>query len=444
MESAPMIEQIIKDSTERRDKFNLRYKMYHDNYAKQVETKLGQIYRAFVELKLDVQLNKNFNIYKRVINEISGAYTQPPSRTFTNEDFVDLYKKSKVNKYMKRAEQYMQAFNDVLLQVDYDEENDKVKLIIRTPDKYVVEMEGDEIVAIAYISSVDGSKTRWAYWSDTEHYYLDETNGEVEKVSVEGNEGGVNPYGVMPFVVIQKGIRDYGFFDVTTGDDLTGGTVDAAVHLTFLNHLIKTQSFKQLIGKGDNLQQLEGQTLDPLTIMTLTGQNTDIDVLDLQSNYDQLWKTINDMAINLSVGYGVSPSQFSLSGDAQSGFALQLENLKRDSIVEETQDDFTYYEHDLFQLIKKMTEKDGDMDIDYPPISYPLSPNERLDSIAKGIDLALTSAQAELQKENPDMTDEEANAEVADNIAKRNVLLQKTAQPVINATATAAALGIEQ
>jgi len=170
MESAPMIEQIIKDSKDRREKFNLRYKMYHDNYAKQVETKLGQIYRAFVELKLDVQLNKNFNIYKRVINEISGAYTQPPSRTFTNDDFTDLYKKSKVNKYMKRAEQYMQAFNDVLLQVDYDEDNDKVKLIIRTPDKYVVEMEGDKIVAIAYITSVDGAKTRWAYWSDTEHY----------------------------------------------------------------------------------------------------------------------------------------------------------------------------------------------------------------------------------------------------------------------------------
>ena len=441
-----MIEQLIKDSKDRRDKFNLRYKMYHDDYKKQVELKLGQIYRAFVELKLDVQINKNFNIFKRVINDISGAYTSKPTREFTNEEFKDMYSIGRVNKYMKRCEQYVNAFNDILLQVDYDEEKGKPKLIIRTPDKFVVEMDdNDNIVSIAYIVGLtDSSTIRWAYWSEKEHYYIDETNGETNKVTIEGNEEKVNPYGILPFVVMQNGVRDYGFFDTTTGDDLADGTIDAAVHLTFLNHIIKSQSFKQLIGKGDNLQQLEGQVLDPLTILTLSGQNTDIDVLDLQSNYEQLWKTINDMASNLSIGYGVSPSQFTLSGDAQSGFALQLQNIKRDTKVIESQDDFTYYERELFEVLKVVSGKEGDMTIDFPPITYPMSTQEKLDSISKGIDLALTSPQEELMKEDANLSEEEADTIVKDNIAKRNTLLVKTEQSSVNVATTAAALGVSQ
>jgi len=59
----------------RQEKFRLRFEMYNDNYADQVKKKLGQIYSAFAELRLDVQLHTNSNIFKQVVDSISNVYS---------------------------------------------------------------------------------------------------------------------------------------------------------------------------------------------------------------------------------------------------------------------------------------------------------------------------------------------------------------------------------
>jgi len=216
-----------------------------------------------------------------------------------------------------------------------------------------------------------------------------------------------------------------------TCDDLTGGTIDMAVHLTFLNHIIKTQSFKQLVGKGDNVGELLGQVLDPLSILTLTGQNTEIDVLDLQSNYDQLHKVAQDLANNIAVNYGISPSQFRMTGSVSSGFALQMENLKLDRFTVEQQSDFRIYEQELFELIKTVSEVygqslgDGDMFVDFVEPNYPASEQEQLAIDQTKIDMGLTKTADILIRENPDLTEEDARVKVDENINARNDLLNK-------------------
>ena len=62
------IRSTINSNGSRLAKFGKRYQMYNDNYNDQVVSKLGQIYRAFAQLKLDVQINDNNNIYKQVVN----------------------------------------------------------------------------------------------------------------------------------------------------------------------------------------------------------------------------------------------------------------------------------------------------------------------------------------------------------------------------------------
>ena len=64
------IKQAPRSETNRLIKFKRRYDMYNDNFDDQVISKLGKIYRAFAQLKLDVQLNTNNNIYGRK----KGAY----------------------------------------------------------------------------------------------------------------------------------------------------------------------------------------------------------------------------------------------------------------------------------------------------------------------------------------------------------------------------------
>jgi len=435
--------------TNRLKKFALRYAMYNDNYNNQVISKLGQIYRAFAQLKLDVQINDNNNIYKQVINAISNVYSFGVDREFENEDNQELYNNLRINKVMSQANRYVNAFNDVLIQVSWDSNKEQPKIMLRLPHQTEVGYNQGEVEWVAYfveMTGKDNDTERWAYWSDTEHYYVDKQNGEDKIVAVEDNEEMVNPFGVLPFVYLHNGWRDEDFFDKYTGDDLTGGTIDMAVHLTFLNHIIKTQSFKQLVGKGDNVGELLGQVLDPLSILTLTGQNTEISVLDLQSNYDQLHKVAQELANNLAISYGVSPSQFRMTSQASSGFALQMENLKLDRFTLEQQADFKMYEKELFTLIGQVSEYygqtiAGEMTVDFVEPNYPASQSDQLDIDIKAIDLGLTSPHKVLMRNNPDLTEEDARVDVDDNINARNEMLNKV-KTGGSLTDTMAALGL--
>ena len=436
--------------TNRLKKFALRYAMYNDNYNNQVISKLGQIYRAFAQLKLDVQINDNNNIYKQVINAISNVYSFGVNREFENEDNQELYNNLRIDKVMSQANRYMNAFNDVLIQVSWDSNKEQPKIMLRLPHQTEVGYNQGEVEWVAYfveMTGKDNDTERWAYWSDTEHYYVDKQNGEDKIVAVEDNEEMVNPFGVLPFVYLHNGWRDEDFFDKYTGDDLTGGTIDMAVHLTFLNHIIKTQSFKQLVGKGDNVGELLGQVLDPLSILTLTGQNTEISVLDLQSNYEQLHKVAQDLANNLAIAYGVSPSQFRMTSQASSGFALQMENLKLDRFTLEQQADFKVYEKELFTLIGQVSEYygqtiAGEMSIDFVEPNYPSSEQGQLEIDQQAIGLGLTSPHKVLMRNNPDLAEDEARVDVDDNINARNEMLNKVSTGgSLNATMNALGLG---
>ena len=440
--------QTIKSDSNRLRKFALRYEMYNDNYRDQVISKLGQIYRAFAQLKLDVQINDNNNIYKQVVNTISNVYSFGVNRTFENDDVQELYNQLRINKTMAQANRYVNAFNDVIIQVSWDFKKEQPKIMLRLPHQTEVEYSQGEVKSVAYFVEMTDEKTeRWAYWSDEEHYYIDKTNGNEKIVAVEDNEEMINPFGVLPFVFLHNGWRDESFWDKYTGDDLTGGTIDLAIHLTFLNHIIKSQSFKQLIGKGDNVGELLGQVLDPLSILTLTGQNTEIDVLDLQSNYEQLNRVAQDLANNIAIAYGISPSQFRMTGQVSSGFALQMENLKLDRFTQEQQQDFKVYEQELFAMLKVVSDYygksigEGDMAVDFVEPNYPASQTEQLTIDQQAIDLGLTSSHKILMRENPDLSEEDARVDVDDNINARNEMLNKV-KTGGSLTDTMTALGI--
>lgn len=422
----------MKEET-RLKKFKLRYEMFNDNYKEQVEQKLGMIYRAFRELKLDVQLHHSTNLYKSIVDKVSQAYSFGVNREFTNEVHSQLYDDLRMNKVMAQACTYLNAFNDVLVQVAYSEEKG-LDLLLRLPHRTIINDDGS---LEYYVENVDEKTERWAYWSETEHYY--KIKGvEDKKEPVDGNEEMVNPYGFMPFIVMHNGWRDESFWDVYKGDDLTNTTIELCVHLTFLNHIIKTQSFKQLVGKGDNIKELNGQLSDPLSILTLTGQNTEIDVLDLQSNYEQLHKVIQELANNLAIRYNISPSQFRLTGNVSSGYALQMENLNLDKFVRSQQADFEYYEKELFSLINAVLDThgksvSGEMSINFNSPSYPESRETELNNLAKAIDLAVTSTEDYLESKGV----EDAKSEVQQNIAARNELYNRVSGANLPNTATA-------
>lgn len=419
---------------ERRKKFELRHKMYGDNYRKQVETKLGEIYTMMIELKLNVQINDNTNLFKQVVNAISNVYSFGVNRVFSDSTMLDIYKELRVDRVMTQANRYVNAFNDVILQVSYDAQ--LPRLFLRLPHQTEVVYNNNKVESVSYYVDLIDDVERWAFWSATEHYYIDKTvdedsNTTEDKTAIEGNEDMTNPFGELPFVFMHNGWRDESFWDTNTGDDLVGGTIDLAIHLTFLNHLIKTNSFKQLVGKGDNVDKLIGQVSDPQSVLRLSGQNTEVSVLDMQANFKQLNTVAQDLANTIAVSYGISPNQFRMTSQASSGFALQMENLKLDRQTLEQQQDFKSYEQELFNKLQLVLSyynvgtDDSTMVIDFVEPNYPTALDVQLNVDKQRIDLGLTSASRILMRMNPDLTDADAKLEIKDNLNARNELLNK-------------------
>jgi len=426
---------------QRIEKMKDRYNCYSDNYKDLVENKLGLIYTSFQKLGLDVQLHHSTNLYKMIINNISKVYDYGISRQFKNENFNDIYEELEVDKTMNQVNKYLNAFNDVILQVGWDDEEEELKLIIRLPHKTKIEWVDRKVFSVSYFVEYDTEtkQEKWAYWSKTEHYYItkDPTKKEDGKEPIAGNEEMVNPYGFLPFVFFNNGYRDESFWDMYKGDDLFNSTIDISIHLTFLNHIIKSQSFKQLVGSGSNLSELNGSVLDPLTVLTLEGQDTEISVLDLQANYDQLWKVLQEQANSLATSYNISPSSFRMTGQVSSGFALQMENHKLDTFIKSQQVDFTKYEKKLFKIICKMigvhtkTEIENNFQIDFVKPFYPISEIEQMDLDLKGTHLG-TSSPVDILKEKLNITEEEALSKYRDNIKYRNESFNKLNEEIVD------------
>ena len=411
-------------------KFLNRWNMYNDNYKAQVKKRLTEIYIDVESIGMISQIDMTNNIYKTIVEKISRVYTQGVERDFNDDENLKLlYDKARVNKYMKQANKYLNAFNDVLLQVSWDENNGIPKFNFRLPHRTRVATNSfDEVVAVEYfVETLEEGAEKWAFWSDVEHYYNIYTGeGEAVQEAVGDNSEMTNPYGVLPFVIMQNGFRDGNFFDMFSGDDLVNITLDNAIYNTFKNYLIKWQSFKQMVVTGSNVGSLDGQMLDPATALSAEGEDVDIKLLDLQANLTQLVDTIESSSTTVAVNYNISPNQFRMTGQVSSGFALQMENKSLDEFTADQQSDFVSYENDLFNLIIKIGNEHGaklnenvDFKVEFPPIQYSESMSETLQNYEMAINLALKSP-IEIISMLREVDEEEATKIYEENLKIRN------------------------
>ena len=113
--------------------FYKRYNMYHDNYRSQVYDRMVDIYTKAAEIRLDKQADFTDNVYKTIVNKISRVYSFGVERAFIDTKMEELYNDNSITKIMKQANRYTNAFNDMLLQISWNE--DKPRFIFRYPHK---------------------------------------------------------------------------------------------------------------------------------------------------------------------------------------------------------------------------------------------------------------------------------------------------------------------
>lgn len=440
----------ISGDKERIRKFSYRNNMLNDNFYAQVELELGNVYSKSKELGLISQIDDTNNLFRMVVEEISKVYDNGVSREFDEnesiqEDMELLYDSINANEILKQSNIYMNAFNDCLIQVGVKDDNFTLKL--RRPDNTIVKTDDDlNLIEVFVYVGEENKMQKWYGYTDTQMFKIlvatpdDITNETYTIMPMDGEDETVNNLGFLPFVQIHNGFRDGEFWQNYKGDDLVKGTIQVAIKLTFLNHLIKMQSFKQLVASGSNLRQLNGAVLDPQTILFVEGEDTKVEVLDLESNYKSLWETIQSINNNIALNYKISPNTFRMTGTPTSGFSLLMENIKLDKFIKSQQNRYEKIEKRLFSMLKSIDDKlslgliksDG-VTVSFPKISYPTTEIEDLEKLAKEVELGKNSIPFVLSVEQ-DIFEADAVRQYEENIKQRNKLNEKltVVEPKVN------------
>lgn len=424
----------------RQKRFKARYDMYHGNYKAQAINRLTEIYSKAHIIGMDKQLDMTNNVFRAMVDKTSKVYTNGVVREM-DDDMATIYENLRINHFMTQSNRYLNGLNDLLIQVVWDDNNNVPKLIFRYPHNTRVKVDefGNPVEVEYFVEVVEGNKksrkkaekadkNRWAYWSATEHYYKDYTSDEdytVESI----NDKDENPYGVLPFVFMQKGFRDGVFFDEHSGNDLIETTLDTSIYNTFKNYLIKWQSFKQIVVVGHNVGAIDGQMLDPSSAVTVEGTDVDFKLLDLQTNLEELSGVLDAQISKIAINYNISPAQFKMTSQVSTGFALKLENQNLDNATREDQKNFVQYEKELFKLIVLIGNKHGNNFSDkfivaFNPIAYQESDETKLNAHTRAIDLGLTSPIEIISKERNIPLDK-AEDIWEDNLEIRNKMLNK-------------------
>jgi len=415
---------------ERLRKFTYRKNMLEGNFYGQVELELGNVVTSASETGLIKQIDDTINLFQYVINETSKVYDIKPERFFdenVNDEMIELYEDLNIDRIFEEVNKKTNAFNTTLLQIGY--ENDNFNFRIRTPDETIVREDDFNNLTGVAIATTRGEEDIWQVWTKDETYQTlnADTNNlwEAKKENIEPN-----PLGFLPFLVIQN---HYGaIFDKYTGDDLAKATIQITIKLTYLNQLIKLQSFKQLVATADNGGQidLDNVVLDPSTVIYLFGEGAKLDTLDLESNYKILWDTIKEQINTILTKFKLSADSFwggKTGNNTTSGYALTLQNYRLDKYVVKQQVYYAKVEKQLFKLLKRIDEKLGakkikgdEFSIVYPPITYPKSEKEIYESLMMKYNLGLDSAVKELMKRE-NLDEEGAIEKLKENIEQRDL-----------------------
>lgn len=360
------------------------------------------------------------NIVKQIIDTVSKVYNWGAKRELVDEDGKPAsLKEQELWQYLQETMQYSDILKNVNVMVNlvqtvlvrpyYLESDNELRLDVLTPDMIDVIQNPQiptEAVAVLYSKPISqtylfGSKSKdnfklvYHYW-DAQYYRRFTADGNL--LPIEGNEEGINPFGILPFVKFTNIIATEGFF-VDAGYELINAQDNINIKLTQLNNLIKLQTFSIPVLIGYNAtsdEKISIQPSRPITMPPALRDETqpDFHFVTPSPNIQAFLEEIDQELIRVARVYGLSSTDFTLQGGVKSGFALKMENLK---LLERRQHEISFYERGekrLFEVIKRVWNYYSDylpigskfrgvkfsdgtkLSVSIPDAQYPSSPQE--------------------------------------------------------------------
>lgn len=459
----------------------------NDNWDYIIDQELAYQFSATAYSRMYELKTKEINILKEVISRTALVYKTKPERNVIinereiesendviekeaeyDETYNEVVNQDLLNVLLKRVNFLTEGLNHVLLQVVYDEgelkynvhtfdnceiftddeDYRKIRAIkyyvgLELPNYYDVNTDYNgkadpyssskimkqggvfERYQYSYVYYVENDGTIWV------HKYKFQNGEEIEvvddefpKQSLYANEEGKY---ILPFVLFSSEYQTDSILNFTGNDDLLDATINTALNITHLNELLKYQSHLQGVIRtsdkdkfGKNLKIGAGNFL----VIEAGDTGEGVDVLNMQANFEMLWKVIKERIQTVMMNRGVK-MYFDGGGQALSGYALKMSMI---DLLEKRQNDidiYRFYEQELFSVIKSVWNfhnekkiKDGKFNIDFGEIEFERSVGEEIQEWEFEFRNNISSPIDYLMYKNPDLTPEMAEQIYRDKIKK--------------------------
>lgn len=255
--------------------------------------------------------------------------------------------------------------------------------------------------------------------SNTEYNYA------ITYVPLPGNADMINPLGELPFVYLQKGSS----IDYPTMNQITAQTINFNILYSDLLTAATMQGFGQAVISYPDNAEIKEVEIGYMNAVKLP-QSTEPDAPKTEFKFENPSPNLEgqkDVYLTyikqVLAEHGVTASQ-AISGDVEQ-FASGLDRLIANSdvhwIIQENQELYQNLEQDVFNKIKAWNRLLGNnifepvdsINVYYPKPTVQISDTEKLQNIEKLITLRLKTRAQGLMMIDPNLTKEQAEAEIA-------------------------------
>lgn len=394
--------QIVNSSRSRKDQADKWLAFYQDQQSDETLKLIRQKWSKPESFRVF-----QVNAVKKVINKRANLYRIAPRRIFTGIDQVNaenIYRAANVDIVLKRLSRLTKLLKATMLQVSF--QDGQISLSAITPSILDVYYQHDpqriESVIITHRAAKVQDVT-YSEWSANEYFRRDYRGNLIPLV---GNQGNINPYGIIPFVPLWDSLPDDQFF-IPGGNDLIESQEAINVALCNLWRSVELQAHGQPWATGINAG--EALAVGPERAITLpTGGSFGFAAPN--SPISDILEAIQFVMRQIAASNDLSADVFDLDKRSESGAAKHVEQI---DLKEARMDDIALwrlYEARTFEVIKAVLNthipssipESATVSVDFAELQDNLSENERLVNAQKKLEMGVYSPVDVLRDSNPD------------------------------------------
>ena len=433
-----------EQESKRRDRALRRSRLYRDDGREFLSDYIKQVFEdRNVLAKRDRWVEKASynNVLKRVIRELATLYRKPAQRSVA--DGQDRYQA--VQELTQQHEKFRQAQALALLHryllvgfrvTDWNNVR-KPRIEIAEPQNFFLvphPLEHCRLIGVILDYSVQTRKganqPAYTLWTDTERAYLNNAGRVLEETVQE------HGLGRMPWSLLALEPPPGEMVDLNTGEDL----VAAHLSVWFQNVCLLKESksaTKIPIISGDVSSVARAQAADTEVPIEVP-DGTTIGSVDMAMDLTLFSSTADHILERVAANYGIPPSVLHQQG-ATSGYEIELRLVGIRERRLEQEIPFREFEREFVEIQATVLAQDmpelsfspDGFSINFGDTQMPRHPTEALQIFERERQLGLTDTVDELMRRDPDLTADQAKAQLEEHIAvelMRNELMRPIAE----------------